>query len=994
MTTLQRTAYPTLDPEQKLSVAQLEQEFRLKTNELTFIKQHVRGKHSRLTFAVHLKVFQYLGYFINDKKIPAQIIQHIQDQFPYSSDDIQFGYQHKSLQYRHRELVYKGVSILPWKIVNNKHQARRLAIQFAHEAAQHMNFPVDIINVVIEKCHAKKIELPKFSELDRLVRHTKSLVNRSLFTKIYHNLNTNDKAKLDALLVLPDNYGRTQFNDLKGLPHKPTVTNIRKTIAHMEWLKTLGDHKALVSHFPTSKAKQFCNEIKSLDADSARKISTEKRYALMTCLCEHAKETTYDAMGLMIERVIAGMHKKAKTKLVELREQHVQQTEQLLTTFSLVLEQSLLSDNEEEKIDLQEMIEQHGGASKLYIECTEALACNSRHHHHLLFEFYKKKRSVLFLLLRTCQPKPTMKHSPLAEAVSLLLENQDKKASALQIEVDLSFTNDIWRKYIAQNQPEGFVDRRYFEMCVFSHVAEQLRCGDLFIEGSDSYRNYLASLLPWKDCLPLLEDYCQSVELPTSGKLFVTSLEDKLTNAARELDNRSPRIDEMLFGENNRLTLKKREPKIISSNTKKIIHEIKRRMPERDVIGLLCNTQYYAHWADELGPLSGNEAKLNDPVKRYVQTTFAYGSSIGPTEASRHFNDDATAHILSNVNRRHVSPEILDKARTKLINYFRRLPMTLEWGHGKACGADGSLCEVRDDNLMAEFHFRYKKKGGIAYHHIADNYIALFSTFIPCGVWEAVAIIEALLKNDSDVKPDVIHADTQGQSTVVFALAYLLGIKLMPRIRGWKDLVLYRPTKNTRYKNIDTIFTGTVDWELIENHWQEMMKLVLSIKAGRIDSTLILRKLGTYSRKNTLYLALQELGRVIRTIFLLEYIGSVEVREVITEMTNKVEAYHTLRQWTQFGSNVLVASNDAIEMEKAIKYNDLITNSIMLQNVIDMSQIVEQLIAEGYDIGPKDIARLSPYWTEHLKRFGLFVVNLENKPEDIEPEKLGVLKAS
>jgi TnpA family transposase len=216
----------------------------------------------------------------------------------------------------------------------------------------------------------------------------------------------------------------------------------------------------------------------------------------------------------------------------------------------------------------------------------------------------------------------------------------------------------------------------------------------------------------------------------------------------------------------------------------------------------------------------------------------------------------------------------------------------------------------------------------------------------------------------------------------------------MPRIRGWKELVLYRPTKNTRYKNIDAIFTGNIDWQLIENHWREMMQLVLSIKMGKIDSMLILRKLGTYNRKNKLYLALQELGRVIRTIFLLEYVGDVEVREMITEMTNKVEAYHTLRQWTQFGSKVLVASNDAIEMEKAIKYNDLITNSIMLQNVIDMSQIIEQLIAEGYEIGPEDIARLSPYWTEHLKRFGLFVVNLDNQPEAIEPERLVVLKAA
>ena len=54
---------------------------------------------------------------------------------------------------------------------------------------------------------------------------------------------------------------------------------------------------------------------------------------------------------------------------------------------------------------------------------------------------------------------------------------------------------------------------------------------------------------------------------------------------------------------------------------------------------------------------------------------------------------------------------------------------------------DGTKFDMFDQNLLAEYHIRY---GGIAYHHVADNYVALFSHFIPCGVWEAVYIIEGL----------------------------------------------------------------------------------------------------------------------------------------------------------------------------------------------------------------------------------------------------------
>nr|WP_158506203.1 Tn3 family transposase [Synechocystis sp. PCC 7509] len=82
------------------------------------------------------------------------------------------------------------------------------------------------------------------------------------------------------------------------------------------------------------------------------------------------------------------------------------------------------------------------------------------------------------------------------------------------------------------------------------------------------------------------------------------------------------------------------------------------------------------------------------------------------------------------------------------------------------------------------------------------NTLLYFTHFITCGVWEAVYIFwMGLLKNTSDIQPDILHADTQGQSAPVFALSYLLGIKLMPRIRNWQDLTFFfRPTKEAVYK--------------------------------------------------------------------------------------------------------------------------------------------------------------------------------------------------
>ena len=137
--------------------------------------------------------------------------------------------------------------------------------------------------------------------------------------------------------------------------------------------------------------------------------------------------------------------------------------------------------------------------------------------------------------------------------------------------------------------------------------------------------------------------------------------------------------------------------------------------------------------------------------------------------------------------------------------------------------------------------FRYRDRGGVAYYHIADTYVAIVSRFVPCGTWEAIHIIDGLLTNKATIQPRKVHADTQGQSTTVFALAHLLGIELLPRIRNWKDLRFYKADAKTTYRHTERLYGGTIDWEYLERHWQDLMQVVISIQAGKISSAMLLR---------------------------------------------------------------------------------------------------------------------------------------------------------
>ena len=87
---------------------------------------------------------------------------------------------------------------------------------------------------------------------------------------------------------------------------------------------------------------------------------------------------------------------------------------------------------------------------------------------------------------------------------------------------------------------------------------------------------------------------------------------------------------------------------------------------------------------------------------------------------------------------------------------------------------------------------------------------------------------------------------------------------LMPRVRNWKDLTFYRPTAEVRYRYIDALFgepgRNVIDWQLIEAHYADVMRVVLSVQEGKISSATLLRRLSTYSRRNNIYQAFREIG--------------------------------------------------------------------------------------------------------------------------------------
>lgn len=431
-----------------------------------------------------------------------------------------------------------------------------------------------------------------------------------------------------------------------------------------------------------------------------------------------------------------------------------------------------------------------------------------------------------------------------------------------------------------------------------------------------------------------------------------------------------------------RLILKKPAPTERSAAIKQLDGVITERLQPTSIVDVLIDSERWIDLYRLFKPLAGTESRLPDLRMSMITALFCYGCNLGPVQTARSIKG-LNRRQLSWLNLKYVTEDVLDKAVVKVINAYNKFDLPRYWGSGKHASADGTQWNLYEQNLISEHHIRYGGYGGIGYYHVSDTFIALFSHFISCGTYEGIYILDGLMKNESDIQPDTIHGDTQAQSFPVFALAHLLGIKLMPRIRGIKDLVFYRPDTTTVYANINSLFTGVIDWKLIETHLPDMLRIAVSIKLGTLSASAILRRLGTYSRKNKLYFAFRELGKVIRTMFLLNYIDDDKLRKVIQTETNKSEQYNAFSQWSFFGGQGVIAENIRFEQRKIVKYNHLVTNMVILHNVVGMTKVLKELQDEGMTITPEMLAGLAPYRTAHINRFGDYTLDFRRKIQPI-----------
>jgi TnpA family transposase len=638
-------------------------------------------------------------------------------------------------------------------------------------------------------------------------------------------------------------------------------------------------------------------------------------------------------------------------------------------------------------VQTDDVLVRAGGLKRVVAACEEHLAKGPEDWHAYAQPHLWEQRHWLYRLVDALPLAAGPDAAGILDAMGHLQCTRERPPDLVEATFEDQFLDPEWRAGVIVPEEPGVYRFRPLETATFFELVDALKGGDIYEEGAANYGAFTEDIFPIESQPEAVAQFLKDRGFPDSAQEYVRDLRERLHRDVLSMEHAVGTDQTVLLRPDGQpITPRPRgiKPPLSAQQLAEVIQE---RMPPRSVLEALYNTDRWSGWTRHFGPPGRLSSQIEDRQRRCVLTTFAVGSGLGAAQAARHFDEPISPHLLSFVHRRHMGSASLRAACADVLNQYAKFELPIHWGPSDKVAADGSLLTTYEDNIQASYHVRYRRTGAVAYRHVGTNYIAYFTNFLVAGAYEGAYLFDALQKNESVLKATGIYSDTHGQSAVLFAVAELFNVELLPRIRHWRSLTLYRPDLKMNLSHTGHLYGGTIDWVLIESHWKEFLRVAVAIQSGRVTPSWVLTRLNSYSRRNKLYRAFRELGRVFRTLYLLRWIDDDDLRRTVTHEANKVEHYHDFASHLNFGSHGVLRTNSRVDQEKAMIANQLVANAVISQTVADQTRVIQQLKSEGYPFKLSDVKHLSPYLTRHLLRFGKFPVRCKTEPL---PDNLGL----
>src|SRR5680860_952024 len=526
--------------------------------------------------------------------------------------------------------------------------------------------------------------------------------------------------------------------------------------------------------------------------------------------------------------------------------------------------------------------------------------------------------------------------------------------------------------YRADTRGRARVTRMVYEVVTFQALREQLRCKEIWVVGSDSWRNPDEDLPA--DFEQRRDENYGELRKPLDPSVFIHDLRSEMTSALDDLNTAVPDLGwlEITDRASGAITLSRYEAAPEPRNLRRIKAEVQRRWGTVALIDILKEAVLRTGCLNDVSAVAGSGTlPVEVLAERLMLAIYAYGTNTGIRAVAAGGGHGHTEDEIRYVRRRYLTRDTAQAVAIGIANTtFAARQQTL-WGDGStAVASDSTHFRSYDQNIFTEWHSRYGGRGILIYWHVERGSMVVHSQTLRASASEVHAMVEGAIRHGTTMKVEGNYVDSHGQSEIGFGITRLLGFELLPRIKRINKVRLYRPATGQpdAYAQLAPALTRPIRWDLVEQNYDQMIKYATAIRQGTASTEAILRRF-TRSASHPTYQAMLEVGRAQRTIFVARYLRSRELQREITEGLNVVEAFNGANSVIYYGKGGEIASNRQDEQEMTVLCLRILqaalvyVNTLMLQDVLAEDDWADLLT-------PEDRRGLTPLFWQHVLPYG------------------------
>jgi TnpA family transposase len=980
-----KNLYPSF--QESYTQDELIEHFWLTNDEIVFV-QTFRSEVNQQAVAILLKCLKYFGFFPADfDEVPESVKLFIAHELNSLWDMTEQYDWLSSAKDRHYSLIREFSG---WHSATNEDK-ENLIRWLEEKAAGEIGSEEELFEAAIKRLKYLCIELPSRKELERLTSTVWNTIFQGIYLQIENTLTTGQKEVLDKLLIVEDSESFSTFDKLKASVGKAGVENFSKEANKLKQIREVVFSAELPTKVPPKLLRILSRRAKNEKAGEMKSHPAHIRYALLVCFLFTRKAEITDNLGQMfltiLQKLERGSEKEVDKEVVR-DFKRVDGKPQILYRVACAVTENpsgsvsdVIFTTVKEEV-FQNIIVEHETGGSYY---------RTRQRYFLKNKYVRHYQRILPVLLDNLTFRSGNRRQPIIEALEIIKKYVGTNYQYFPEDVPTDIVTPTWKTTVFEKVGDELkVNRKGYELCVLHKLEKALKCKEVWIEGAHTFRN------PQKDLPDDWEakrhHYYEMLSQKTKAEEFIADLKEQMHEALHDFNLNIPRNPHIkIYAPNDTsdkglFSLQRLEAQDEPNNIEHLKHIIGREYGILDLLDVFVEADNLADFTSSFRHSGTKQIRSQEQLRPLILLNlFAEGTNTGVkriARANHHYKYDELLYV----RKHYFSAEALRLANIKVVNKLLELRNPHIWGTGNACASDGKRFGSWKNNLLSEWKNRYKGDGVLIYWHVQTNAVCLYSQLKSFSSSEVAAMIEGLIRHDTEMRVEKNFVDSHGQSEVAFAFCKLLGFQLMPRLKRIKYEKLYLPDKGLsgEFENLDTVLTRTIRWKLIESQYDEMIKHAAALKLGTASAESILRRFNSYNKTHPTYKALAELGKAEKTIFLCKYLSSIDLRYEINEGLNVVERWNGVNDFIRYGRQGVFATNSHEHQEISTFALQLLQNCLMLINTILVEKTIEKEKMFNR-LSVEDLRAISPLFYEHINPYGVFEIDV-TRPSFLEKE--------